>query len=171
MHPRIAMLAPALFVLLPGCAGNVRTIALAPGALAAGSSHAGVVYYEAQYLKLTYAYTARIDEKSGVVGTADARTCVPIVQKEEVALMPDLTRPMLIRNDAGFLSAARFAVSLKNGMLESVNVDPAERVSGVLSASGAVLKELPDLLRTPAAGTAPCNASPRLVAFEKLALK
>jgi hypothetical protein len=168
MTPTLRGLILLSFAVVPGCSGNVQTIAMAPDALKEGTSLQGVVFYQPAYIKLTYAFTARLDKDGKVVGSADEKTCVPLLQKEDVAVMPDLGHPMLIRNASGALSAAKFAVTLNNGMLASVNAEPTQKLSDVLTAAAGILKELPALL--PLAGGDACNASPRLVRFERVTL-
>jgi hypothetical protein len=157
---------------LVACTGQVRTVILPPGPLPAGSTHEGGVAYQPQYVKQTFAYTARVDPQGAVVGSASDATCTPVVQKEDVSLLPDLGRPMLIRNASGALSAAKFSVTLNSGMVASVNAEPTQKPSDLISASSVLLKEAAAVKTIDGAGARPaCNASPRLVAFERIDLK
>jgi hypothetical protein len=164
------LFAAIVVTLQVSCAGNVVTTALPPDALKEGRTIDGVVFYPPQYMKLTYAFTARTDEKGKLLGTAEDKKCVPIVQKEEVSIMPDLSHPLALRNSSGAFSAAKFAVTLSNGMLASVNSEPTQKLSDILTASAALLKEVPGLgvaTLVPPTSIEACNASPRLVGFAK----
>ena len=79
-------------LLVTACAGNVETRALTPEQLASGAKHKGVVFSVPEMVKLTYAFTTRIDEKGNIIGsmTDEKRKCISITQKEEVSMLPDV---------------------------------------------------------------------------------
>src|SRR6267378_767963 len=157
-----------LIALVVGCAGNVRTELLRPDALVPGRELSGVIVYQPQYVKLTYAFTTRLDDKGKVLGRATDGTCQQLTQREDVVLMADLTKPALIRNSAGWFSAAKFSVTLNNGMLASVNSEPTQKLSDLLTSSAAVIKEAALALGLVAPSVEACNANPTLVAFQRI---
>ncbi len=159
-------------LMLAGCAGQVRTVVLPATALAAGTSFTGVVFYQPQFVKQTFAFTTINNAQGAVAGTAAGGDCVQTIEKEIVGLLPDLGRPMLIQNASGGLSAARFSVTLTNGMLDAVNAEPAQKPSDLVSATSSLAREIAGIARLALEeGRPACNASPRLVAFERIELK
>jgi hypothetical protein len=166
---RVACLSAVLLV--AGCAGQVKTVVLPTNGLAPGSTFSGVVFYPPQYVKQTFAFTTLLNSQGVGAGTA-SNDCVPAIQREVIALQPDLGRPMLLQNGSHSLSAARFSVTLDNGMLASVNAEPTQRPSDLLSATSTLVKEIGGILLVdPKAAKPACNASPRLIAFERVELK
>ncbi len=161
MLPSTKIFAGISMALQLGCAGNVTTKELTPEALKEGVP--GVVYYAPRYVTLVYTFTTRVDANGTV-----ARGCTPVIEKEELSLMPDLKRPMLISNSSGAFSAAKFAVTLENGMLTSINAEPTQKLSDILTTLPALLPGVP---RDNALGSGnACNAGPRLtVGPERLA--
>ena len=158
--------------LLIGCSGKVRTTSLDPKALATpGWNKDGVVFYPPAYAKLTYEFTVQVDENGKFI----TDKCHRLIEKTEMVLLPDLGRPMLIENASGNVSSAKFGVSLNNGMLTSINVEPTEKASDLITAVAPLLSAL-----VPGAasgtknrnGTADtCNASPKLVRIERDSLQ
>ena len=142
----------------------------------------GVIFYPPQYVKLSYQFTARVEDDGKIVGTSAEGTCKQVVQKEEVQVMADLTKPMLISNSSGDMSAAKFLVSLTNGLLASVNAEPTQKPSEVISAvtggatgllgalipKAAVLRPGGRPIEPPT--TPACNAAPQLTGFTKVEL-
>jgi hypothetical protein len=158
-------------VVFAGCGGHVRTVVLPAPALAPGASFTGVVFYPPQFVKLTYAYTTLVNAQGGVAGSA-GKDCIQAIQKEEVKVLPDLGRPMLMQNASGFFSAARFSVTLDGGMLASVNAEPAQTPSDLVGAAATLVKEAAEFSRVVLTEPKPaCNAGPRLVAFERITLQ
>ena len=173
MMPRTrqAMIVAAL-LLASGCAGQIRTVVLPASGLAPGTSFNGVVIYQPQYVKQTFAFTTILNAQGVVIGTAADKDCVPTIQREDVVLLPDLSRPMLVQNASNPLSTARFSVTLNNGMLASVNAEPMQKPSDLLAAASTLVKEIVGITRADIKEARPaCNASPRLIAFERIELK
>ena len=112
-------------------------------------------------VKLTYVFTARVDDKGNVVGISANRTCSESNQKEETSIMADFDRPMVIANASGIFSAAKFSVSITNGMLASVNAEPTQKLSDVLTATATLVKEA-GALAAPVGAPPSCNSSPIL---------
>lgn len=158
-------------VVLTACEGNVETRVLPADALTKVSTHPGVIIYQPQFVKLTHSFTTLVNETGQVIGDSRGGKCTPVVQKEEITIMADLSHPMLIRNNTGGPSSAKFSVTLNNGMLVSVNSEPTEKLSEVLKASVPVLG-LPagaHALQLPQ-GTPACNAGATISKFEKAVL-
>ncbi|TMA45095.1 MAG: hypothetical protein E6J71_13385 [Deltaproteobacteria bacterium] len=129
----------------------------------------GVLFYQPQYMKTTYVFTTLVDKKGAVVGEAEKKTCTPVIQKEEIRIMPDFDHPWVILSEPSMFARGQFSVGLSNGMLASVNSESTPQFTETLNAVAA--------LTTAAApfaafaelekGKAPpaCNAGPRLASF------
>jgi hypothetical protein len=115
--------------------------------------------------KLTYSFTLRVDEGK-VVGTATDRTCIQSIQKEDLSIIADLERPLVMRNASGLFSATKFSVTLTNGLLARVNAEPTQKLSDVLSATSTLVKEL-GVLGAPEDSGRVCNAGPVLTAITR----
>jgi hypothetical protein len=148
----------------------VNTTVLKAGPLTEGQSHKGVVFYPPTFVRVTYVFSVRIDSLGNVVGTEQGTPpCEPVREKEEVTIMPDLERPMLLRNASSALSGSKFGVTLNNGMLASVNVETTETASQLLTPVGTVLAAA---FAVPAAvGPPACNAGSRVQRFEPIRLQ
>ena len=161
MHASTKIFAGIVTVLQLGCAGNVRTTVLKADSLTTpGATFDGVVYYAPQLYKLTYEFTARVDDSGRLVGG-----CKSVTEKQEVALMPDLTRPMLLSNSSDAFSAAKFGVALDKGMLASINVEPTQKLSDVLTP---LIALIPGAAAKSSSLADACNAAPKLSEVKKL---
>ena len=147
---------------LSGCGGQVRMARIQPPAI--GKEIDGVVVYPPMLLKLTHSFTMLVDKDGKVIGTARDGTCLELRQKEELVVQPDFSQPMRVRNASGWFSAAKFAVTLNNGMLASVNVEPTQKPSDVLSATASLIKEI-EAVREGA-----CNAGPALTSVARVSV-
>ena len=141
------------------CGGQVRMSRLRPGALDGGKEVTGVIVYQPMLVKLTHSFTVRVDKEGQLIGTSADRTCVQTVQKEELSTIADFSHPMRVRNASGPLSAAKFSVTLANGMVASVNAEPTQKFSDVLSATAAIVTAV-GTLAVPS--SAACNSGPVL---------
>ncbi len=110
-----------LSVIISGCASYVETVRVDPDTLQAnGDGINGVIYYEPKLVKVRYVFTQRIEKGKGVVGSADKKTCHPVIQKEEILTLPDYQNPRAILHKPSLFSSSDFGVTLNNGMLTSV---------------------------------------------------
>lgn len=162
--------------LLSGCAHKFETAKFNESGWAVdGNGIEGVIYYEPQLVKVTYKYTARIDDKGNIVGTKDGvgdTKCVPITQKEELVVLPNYDEQRVIINRPGWFSTGKLSVNLQNGMLSSVNSESAsqameliKQVAPLTAAIGA-LSILPG--EAGAGAMKPCNACPEIVNYKKV---
>jgi hypothetical protein len=155
---------------MSACDGQVETEVLDAKGLSVGAALTGVIFYPPQFVKSTHSFTTRVDDTGKVIGTLDEGTCRAVVQKQEITILPDLGRPMLVRNASGWASAAKFSVSLSNGLLTAVNAEPTQKPSDLISAAAGLAKELGiKALLAPGAPPA-CNSGPRITAFERATL-
>ena len=161
-----------LFVLAQsGCAGNVRTVALNSKAIdSTGKSVSGVIFYQPGYFKLTHTFRTLV--KDGVVIGTAGKGCTAQVQKEDVVIMPNLNRPMAVRNASGWLSSAKFSVGLNNGLLSSVNAEPTQKASDIITSAADAIASLSPVLGivSTTSDTAKrvnpaCNSGPQLTGF------
>jgi hypothetical protein len=150
------------------CQGNVKTTALPSDALTVGKSVPGVVFFFPQLVKVIYSFTALADATGKIIATSDLHGCRQVFQKEDVSILPDFSRPMLLENNSP-LSFAKFAVTLNNGMLASVNSEPTQSAADLLSSGATLLKASSVGLATamPGPPLTPCNAEPRITKLSK----
>jgi hypothetical protein len=134
----------------------------------------GVIYYPPQYMKLTYAFSTRVDKDGNVVGSSDAtdagKKCELVVQKEEVQVMPDYLHPLALINKPAWFGTSKFSATFANGMLVSVNSESAPQGVELLKAITEVAKVagLGPAFQPGGGDAQACNAGPRLVAFAKI---
>jgi hypothetical protein len=155
-----------------GCDGNVKTTVLNPDSVVKGSVFEGVLVYPPQYVKTTYLFTTLVNAAGEQIGMAPGG-CRETIHKEEITIMPDYGTPMLVSNDAGVASSAKFSATLNNGMLVSVNSEPTEKVSEVLTASKELMTAAAAVMIAPAppGPTRPaCNAGPKVSGFSRITL-
>ena len=102
----------------------------------------GVIYYEPQLVKVTYHFTVLQDSDGKVLAEANAAApsskCEKMVQKEEIQIVPNFAKPLVLINKPGPFSSGTFAVNLSNGMLTSVNSESKPIGTDVLTALGAL---------------------------------
>jgi hypothetical protein len=163
------MAAASIALLTSACAGNVKMSRVPAAALEEDREVEGVIVYQPVLVKLTYTFMTRIDKDGKVTGSASEGTCAPVTQKEEVMTVADLDKPMRIRNASGAFSAAKFSVTLSNGLLTSVNAEPTQKLSDLLSATSSLVKEIGALAAPPDQSGA-CNAGPVLSAISRIRL-
>lgn len=149
------------------CAGNVKTSYLKKDRLQSEQEIKGVITYRPMLAKLTHTLTTHVDKN----GKVPSGSCRPVIQKEELVTVADLDHPMRIRNASGIFSAAKFSVTMSNGLLTGVNAEPTQKFSDILTAASGVLEAV-DGIR--AAGVSAgdqdmlaCNASP-IMTFKPL---
>jgi hypothetical protein len=170
---RTLRLLPLLLLTLTiNCQGNVKTTALEPGSPKVGTTKDGVIFFMPHLVKLTYSFTTLTDNEGKVLGTAALNRCRPAVQKEEVSILPDFSRPMLLENNSP-ASFAKFGVTLSNGMLTSVNSEPTQTASDLLSSGATLLKAaIPGAaVLAPGSPTAVCNSEPRITGLAEVSIE
>jgi hypothetical protein len=168
---RAAATAVLGFMLL-GCAAHLETRPFDLAAWRPDSAKSpveGVVYYAPQYVKIRYAFTTQIDKDGKVTGSADSATCRPVIQKEEIQIMPNYQRAYVVRQTTGFLSGNKLAVTLSNGLLTGVNAESASKVPELLTSVASLVKEV-GVLAFPSQPGGACNAGPRIVGFAPIEL-
>lgn len=150
-----------------GCAGHLETRPFDLAAWRPDSAKPpveGIVYYAPEYVRITYAFSTQVDKDGKVTGSADSATCRPVVQKEEIHIMPNYRRAYVVRQTNGFLSGSKLGVTLSNGLLVGVNAESATKVPELLTSVASLVSAVGALSFPSQAGGA-CNAGPRIVAF------
>lgn len=150
---------------LAACSGQVRTLPLDATALKSANGTKGVIVYQPALFKLTYRFTVRVDKD----GKVSEGRCQEAVQKEEFSILPDFSQPLVVRNASGWFSAAKFSATISNGMLASLNAEPTQKPSELLTATNTLVSTLMPAF-TPQDGTLLCNASPILAVVERARL-
>jgi len=129
----------------------------------------GVLFYQPQYMKTTYVFTTLVDKKGAVVGEAEKKTCTPVIQREEIQIMPDFEHPWVILSEPSMFASSTFSVGLSNGMLASVNSETTPQFTETLKAVAALPAAAAPfaVFAEVEKGRAPlaCNAGPRLASF------
>lgn len=150
-----------------GCAATIESRSLKAGDLAPEAPPIrGIVHYPPTLMKVTYEYSARVDDKGNVLGTADSNTCKAIIQKEELQVLPDFDRPMALLNRPAALANSKFSAALSNGMLQSVNSETASIAADLLTAVSAAA-EVASAARVAPSGGDACNAAPRIAKMQR----
>jgi hypothetical protein len=135
----------------------------------------GVVFYEPQFVKVTYEYLVRIDDDGNVVGEADSadslKKCKRLVQKEEIQIRPNYDAPIAILNKPGWLSSGKLAVGLSDGVLQNVNSESTPQVPDFLASVSGAAKDIADFRAASGAvgrvEARSCNAGPRITGFAR----
>lgn len=173
----VGLLLTLLWLFLGRSQGNVTTTVLPIASLSPGSSEPGVIFYPPSYVKVTHSFKTLVDGNGDLLGKAPDG-CMPVIEKEEMLIMADLSKPLRIENNSGQFSAAKFAVTLNNGMLVSVNAEPTQKPSDLLTAMmpGAPKAPTPGLPRTirrpgPAVILQACNAGSEITNFARATLQ
>ena len=71
---------------------------------------------EASVFRMTHSFTARVNEKGNDVATADGvgdKKCVYAVQKGEIQILQDLTKPRVLQNEPSAFGSGKLGVTLK----------------------------------------------------------
>src|SRR5713226_1506595 len=163
--------AACCMLLSAACAGHLETRPLDPKTGRPDSTEPaleGVVYYQPQYMRVTYAFTEFVDKNGRWVGSSEERVpkCTSVIQKEEIQILPNFARPYVIRQTSGFLSANKFGVTLANGVLTGVNTESAPKAPELITATAGLIKAIGEF--APFQGLAPdtnlaaCNVGPRI---------
>lgn len=164
MEHSMKRIAPVIALIAVGCASSIKSQPFDTGTWKpTGESVEGIVYYAPQYMKITYEFSTRVDKEGKVLGTADGRSCVPVIQKEEVQIMPDYSRAYVLIHEPGFFTASKFSATLDRGMLTGVNTESATRVPELITAIGG----LGEAVAVFGAEEA-CNAAPRIRALTRM---
>ncbi|WP_324780639.1 hypothetical protein [Thiobacillus sedimenti] len=123
MRAQASCLFPAIsFIFMSGCTGHVYTV-IKPVFPPEGQRVQGVIVYPPVNVLDVYKTTALIEEGSGkILGTADAKKCVP-QNKVKFAVRADFSKPMIVGYEPGVFEKNKFSVTLKDGLLASVNSD------------------------------------------------
>lgn len=152
--------------MLVGCAHRFETRTFDPSRWEVGDKAVrGIIYYEPQLVKNTYRFTLRTNETGEVVGSAKDDTCVPVVQKQELVVLPDYSHPRALIYKPSWFAAGKFGVTLKDGMLAGINVESTSQVPQFLEAVPKAIE--PFGMVTPTL----CNAAPELASTERVRIQ
>jgi hypothetical protein len=165
------------------CAAHLETRALDPSTGRPDSTKGaleGVVYYQPQYMKVTHVFTELVDKDGKLVGSAEDKDkkCDPVIEKEEIQIMPNYEQPYVIRQTAGFLNGNKFGVTLENGVLTGVNTETATKAPDLITAIPSLVQavgglghaqalppEYRDTTKAKRPALLACNAGPRITDF------
>lgn len=161
---------PCLFLLVSGCSSTFETRPYNP--LTDAGAIEGVRYYEPKLVVLTYSYTALTNKDGLLIGTADSDACKPVIQKQELTVLPDFSQPRVIINKPSALSSGKLGVTLDKGLLAGVNSESAPVTGTAITALGTVAVATVGLLKAaPEGGVPACNAAPVISKVASLAFE
>jgi hypothetical protein len=127
-------------VLAIGCAAKIHSQRVSPTDWSPkGNKLSGIIYYQPSLVKITHTFTTLVDDKGKVLGTAAEKTCLPMIEKEELQVWPDFTDPVVLLNAPSWLSNSKFSATLGNGMLQSVNSETSNVVPDLVGAVAEVI--------------------------------
>ncbi len=149
-------------IVLTGCSGHLYTV-INPdigNSKSVDKKIEGVLAYPVMDVIEVYETTALVDEKTKDI-VAKAPNCVP-ERSSKFSTRADYSKPYQLKYEPGLFETNTFAVTLKDGVLASVNTssDPSKSAS-------AAAELLPFVAAPKVAAVEPkkkfCNAQPKLV--------
>jgi hypothetical protein len=120
--PYLSKLTTAVLVALglTGCSGHLYTV-VSPSLDGKDKKVEGVITYQPVNVIELYKTTILVDEKSGnILGTSGAGSCVED-RKVKFSIRADYSKPQLVGYSPGLLDKNKFGVTLKDGVIASVN--------------------------------------------------
>lgn len=110
--------------LLSACSGHLYTVEDAKAVeTREGAKYLGIPVYRQLNVIELYQTRAYVDEKTNkILGRAVDGDCVPVL-KQVFAVRTDFSKPLYVRYEPGPFDTSRFALTLKDGALASVNAD------------------------------------------------
>lgn len=127
----------ASLALLAGCSSTFHTAAFSEGDWRIdGDRVQGVVFYLPQRVITRFQFETLVSE-GAVIGRAADGTCMPVVEKEEIKLEPDLKRPRVLINQPALFSSGKLSATFENGMLASINTESTPKAPEFIKEAGA----------------------------------
>lgn len=122
-----------LSIFILGCASNFDTRPY--DAKTDSGKLNGIKYYEAALVQVHYEFTVLTDKDGTYRGSSTDKPpgCKQVVQKEELAVWPDMTNPRVVENNPSIFSSTTFGVTFSNGMLTGVNAASAPQTATLLA--------------------------------------
>lgn len=147
-------------ILVSGCSSSFYTARIDTKKWeVTGEKLEGVVYYEPHQVLITYSYSALVD-KGIHLGTADEGKCVPIIQKQELAIEPNFSDPKVLLNKTSPFAAGKLSATFSNGMLASINSESAPTAPEMIKEIAGMANALGIASLNPLGQKAACNAAP-----------
>ncbi len=170
--PLFAVASAALLVALPGCMHKVQTGRLDQTdgwAIQGNKTIDGVLFYEPAQVVVRREFTRF--ELNGIIplGTdGNPVVCTRVVEREEIVLLPDLTKPVALLNKPSWFASGKMEVQLSSGMLQSLNTDSNPELAEIVTAlKGGVAPEPAQ----PTGATTMSNIDATKTTFDTLAKK
>jgi hypothetical protein len=152
---------------------SVESRPLTPAELyspAQGQTLEGVIYFQPRPYLLTYMFSTY--DPSQVKPPSDRAatdSCVRTVQMTQLQVLADFAHPFIMTSVAHGIGTASLSVTLKDGMIASVNADGTSTLASSLSAITGGALDLTHIVRAappPGAKLPMCNAGPVLASIE-----
>ena len=147
-------------LLLNACSGDLYTVK-------DGVEEKGVFIHPQMHVIDVYKLTKAIDKKGDVIAELGGTPSCVADYKEEIVVRTDYaSKPMRLFYDSAFLEQFKFSATLKDGVLESVNMESTPDRGETLKNIASAAKDAASIA-APAADAAPssdkllCNAAPR----------
>ena len=153
MNPWPVIAVAGVLLLAAGCSGSMSTQRLSDEALNNTQDEIkGVVFYQPALFAEVTLKTIYVRDGQYVGRSTDTPPACTEVMAEKTVTLPDLKKPYSIRYHAGMFETSTFGVTLKEGMLASVNAAPTAAPTPSLNLPTPTGALMP--LGIPAAGTA-----------------
>jgi len=166
MYPSKPIAALLVAFGLAGCSGHLYTV-VSPTLAGNDTRVEGVITYQPQNVIELYKTTILVDDKSGnVLGTSATGGCIED-KKIKFSTRADYTKPQLVGYAPGLLERNKFGLTLKDGIVASVNSesDPTsglKDLAAVLPFVKAPYGEIKSATVAPG-GQPLCNAGDKLI--------
>ena len=162
------VIASVIVLACAGCATKFESKRLDKAKWEKGEGIDGVIYYEPRLMCVTWKFTAFV--KDDVLKLKEP-ACEPIVEKQEIHLMADLTKPVALIHKPSKFASGSLAVTISDGLLTTLNsvntpltADLLGKIAEIGTAAGGLLlrRTEPGVIGP---GTA-CNAAPQIKKIE-----
>lgn len=143
-----------IFLSVTGCSGNLYTVK-------GNTREEGIYTYPQITVIDVYEYTAFTNKNGEVLAEKDSTPkCKPKYEDKIVVRTDYNASPMRVYYDSALLEQFKFSVTLKDGVLESVNTESTPDRGETLKNIATAAKDVASIA-TASAETPLCNAEPR----------
>jgi len=162
------VIASAIVLACAGCATKFESKRLDKAKWEEGKGIDGVIYYEPRLMCVTWEFTAFVKDD---VFKLKEPACKPTVQKQEIHMMADLTKPVALIHKPSMFASGKLEVTISDGLLTSLNSENTPLTAELLgkitelgTAAGAFVA--PTQSKVGEGETAACNAAPQIKKIE-----
>jgi hypothetical protein len=161
MYFKIFKIAP-ISLLLSACSGDLYTVKND------GTPEKGIYVYPQITVLDVYEYTTLTDKNGEILGTKDGNpACIPKLEDKIVVRTDYNASPMRIFYDSALLEQFKFSATLKDGVLEAVNVESTPDRGETLKNLASAAKDAGTVAAFDVNKSHICNDTPRYVGTYK----